>query len=195
VIEGHSAPVPSDDDIRSCKDETDGAPDAIDNCVRQHGPRDWHGIGVRIGPEGNRYRLVPGLDRILADVAAKRGVAVRDLFSSKSTPLIEFMDCEVGRNNSTWLQNLANSTGAKVLAYRGNVHALTANPLWNGWRGVDEDGVVRPKVWREPWDEKRMADDKPVVFTPNQTVDDAKTTTPKTTTVKGLTGNLPPGGE
>jgi hypothetical protein len=70
VIVGHSDAIPSDDDIRACRLGTNGDADAVDNCLRSQ-ELDWHGTGVVIGPKGEWYSLVPGLDQILSRVAAK----------------------------------------------------------------------------------------------------------------------------
>jgi hypothetical protein len=132
-IVGHSGIVPSDRDeaFASLGNDKDAA---LANLPV------WGGVGVVIGAAGHRETLVPGLQTILEQVAAEHGVAVSDLFSKDA--VIEFVDCQVGKN-SVWMQDLANMTGARVVAYKNDVNGMTAGSGWV-FRGID-DGAVHPQ--------------------------------------------------
>ncbi|HZU97374.1 MAG TPA: hypothetical protein VFF73_11805 [Planctomycetota bacterium] len=114
VVVGHSGEVPSDRDeaVASLAPDQDSALAKLPF---------WGGIGVVIGAPGHRETLVPGLQTILEKVAAEHHEAVSDLFSKDA--VIEFVDCQVGKNE-VWMQDLANMTGARVVAYKNDVSAL-----------------------------------------------------------------------
>lgn len=142
VIVGHSQTVPSDADRFVCQ-VTGNVEKCLENLPA------WSGLGVAIGAPGHRETLVPGLQTILKEVAQEQGVTVRELFGNGST--IELLDCRVGKN-AGWMQDLADLTGARVVAYANDVGAYT--PGKHLWRGID-DGAVHPR-----------AEDGRVVFLP-----------------------------
>ncbi len=132
AIVGHSGTVPSDMEERI----SSIAPATI----LPHLPV-WTGVGVIIGSADHRETLVPGLQTILEQAAAEHHVPVSDLFSKDA--VIEFQDCEVGKNRE-WLQHLADLTGARVVAYENNVHTFANTAAWQ-YRGID-DGAVHPRA-------------------------------------------------
>lgn len=113
---------------------------------------DGQSVGLQLSSPAHEM-LVPGLLQLLRDAARAENTTVRELFADGA--VIELRNCFVGLN-TVWVQELADLTGARVVAYRGFAHATHGATLLE-YRAFAQQAPTA----------QRRADEDQVVFTPS----------------------------